>query len=485
MAIKKNIEIDTSIAPLWAEILDKVANGSIPTEISKDEVERWLSPLKPIVSSSPEYITFLAPNRFVKNWLDDNDYLDTISKIFTENYKLNRRLQVILQESKPSSQSKSKQVLPHATQTNRTDNYNMSLDQDFTFENFVAGPSNRLAARYCEMVANGFSKDQNPLYIYGDVGLGKTHLLHAIANRMKFDNPNIKVVAITCENFVKEYVDSMQNQTKKDNFWNKYNNLDNIHVLLFDDVQGLVQGDKQQSAKEFFSIFSNLCNGNRQIVITSNQSPQDMEKLDDRLSSRFAQGLMAEISNPSAEEKEAILKKHAEIRQYNISPDSLRFMAERFKRNSTRELIGLLMNAYALSRFENREITKEFLEEKFSKELIRENKILSNNEIIDAVCEHFKLKFADLKSTSKKQQIALPRSITMYLLREKLGLQFTAIGDIFGRNHSTCMEAIDKIERALDEKSLEEKPERDEKIVKLNKTIKKHIDCITDKLTKI
>ncbi|MEI7883750.1 MAG: chromosomal replication initiator protein DnaA [Clostridia bacterium] len=315
-----------------------------------------------------------------------------------------------------------------------------TLNSKYTFDTFVIGEKNRFAYAASQAVANMPAKAYNPLFIYGGVGLGKTHLMHAIGNYTKEASPSLKVLYVSSEKFTHELINSIQNRTT-DEFRAKYRSID---VLLIDDIQFLEK--KEQTQEEFFHTFNELRENDKQIVISSDRPPKEIETLSDRLRSRFEWGLITDIQPPDFETRVAILRKKAELDNISLDDSVLNIIADRIHSN-IRELEGALIRISAYASLEKRTINQELVEEAL-KHILVDNKQakITYRTIQEVVAKYYKIRLEDFTSQRRTKIIAFPRQIAMYLTRELTDLSLPKIGKYFGgRDHTTVMHAHEKI----------------------------------------
>ena len=312
------------------------------------------------------------------------------------------------------------------------------------FETFVVGNSNRFAHAASLAVAEAPAKAYNPLFIYGGVGLGKTHLMHAIGHYVLENNKNAKVVYVSSETFTNELINAIRDD-KTVEFRNKYRNID---VLLIDDIQ-FVAG-KERTQEEFFHTFNTLHEANKQIVISSDRPPKEIPTLEDRLRSRFEWGLITDIQAPDLETRIAILRKKAKLENLSIPNDVIVYIANKINTN-IRELEGALIRVVAYSSLTGHKINLELAEEALKDIIPQNNKKTVTIELIQqVVAKHFNLKVEDMKTKKRTQAIAFPRQIAMYLCREMTDASLPKIGEEFGgRDHTTVIHAFDKIRKSL------------------------------------
>ena len=318
------------------------------------------------------------------------------------------------------------------------------LNPKYTFDTFVVGSSNRFAHAVSLAVAEVPAKAYNPLFIYGGVGLGKTHLMHAIGHYAHELYPDMRILYITSEDFTNQLVSAMQSNQNQQ-FRERFRNVD---ILMVDDIQFIA--GKHGTEEEFFHTFNHLREAGKQIVMTSDKPPKEIQKLEERLCSRFEGGLVADIQRPDFETRLAILRKKAEFEHLNISDDILALIAEKIDTN-VRELEGSVTRLTAYSSLTRRPIDMQLAREAL-RELFKhsETRVITCDSIQDAVANYYGLSVEDLKSPKRNHEITVPRQIAMYLAREMMGLSLTRIGDAFGgRHYTTVMSSISKVEDSI------------------------------------
>lgn len=321
------------------------------------------------------------------------------------------------------------------------------LNPRYTFENFIIGSNNRFANAAAVAVAENPGTKYNPLFIYGGVGLGKTHLMQAIGNAMYKNNPNIKMIYATGELFANELVSAIMTD-KNESFRKKYRNID---LLLIDDIQFLAGKEKCQ--EEFFHTFNTLFESGKQIVLTSEKPPKEIPLLEDRLKTRFEMGLSVDIQAPDYETRLAILRKKAEKERYIINDDILVKIATKVKTN-IRELEGVFNKLVAYTSFTNNDLTDDVVENTIESILVKNTKVLTSKLIMQVVCKFFNIKVSDMVSDKRSNNVAYPRQIAMYLCREVANMSFPGIGkDFGGRDHSTVLHAYSKIKDEYEKNS--------------------------------
>jgi chromosomal replication initiator protein len=412
---------------LWTEVLKEARNY-----FNEQIVETWLKPLR-VKDLSGDRITIVAPNKFYKMWIEQN-YIVKIKDILRENFSINADI-LITSDNTTIERHYNEEVNKIQLTPNKT-----NLNRQYTFENFVVGTSNQFAYTACFSISEGNFHTYNPLYIYGGVGLGKTHLLHAVGNKLQERFSKLKILYIPSESFTNEMITAIR-QNKMDDFREKYRTID---VLLFDDAQFL--SGKDRTTEEFFYTFNTLYDAQKQIMISSDKSPAQMLDMEERITSRFSWGLIADVQPPSTEEKTAILIKIAEIKKIEIDENIALYLAENIKSDNNRELIGALIRLSAFSKFKNVTITTELINECLDSYLIKKDRVITVDDVLKTVGIYFNIKPHELKSRKRTKSISLPRNIAIYLLKEKLNISLQEIGDILGgRDHSTVLYSINAI----------------------------------------
>lgn len=415
---------------LWNKTLNIIKNGL--TEVS---FNTWIKSITPI-SIENDTIKLGVPNDLTKGVLN-NKYKDQIIKalkIITSK-KYNIEFSVSQEEALTLDESiKSKKI---KQQSNRLSNM---LNPKYTFDSFVVGNSNRFAHAASLAVAESPAKAYNPLFIYGGVGLGKTHLMHAIGHYILKNNSSSKVVYVSSEKFTNELVNSIKDD-KNVEFRSKYRNVD---VLLIDDIQFIA--GKERTQEEFFHTFNSLYEANKQIILSSDRPPKEISTLEDRLISRFEWGLIADIQPPDFETRIAILKKKADVEKLKIPNEVMVYIATKIKSN-IRELEGALIRIVAFSSLTNKEISLDLAVEAL-KDIIsnKQSKQVTIKLIQEVVANYYNLKIDDFKSARRTRNVAFPRQIAMYLSRKLTDMSLPKIGEEFGgRDHTTVIHAYEKI----------------------------------------
>ena len=409
-------------------------------DIQDISFKTWIKPIK-IYSVSGNKITLLISEDPMGISYIEKKYLTPLTVTICE--VMRREYEVTLisaKEKEAAENSKKKKETISAAKSSSLQN----LNPNYTFETFVIGNNNNLAHAASLAVAEPPGEVYNPLFIYGGVGLGKTHLMQAIAHFIINNNPNLKVLYVTSETFTNELIDSVKNQ-KNSEFREKYRNID---VLLIDDIQFII--GKESTQEEFFHTFNALYQDRKQIVISSDRPPKEMETLSERLRTRFEMGLPVDIQIPTYETKMAILNKKAELGGYNIPYEVKDYVATHIK-SSIRELEGALTKLSAFAKLSTNPITVEFAEEAL-KDLISPDsrRDITPELIIDIVAEHFNIRPEDILSQKRSADIVYPRQIAMYLCRQMTTNTVQSLGKAFGnRDHTTVIHGTEKINKMV------------------------------------
>lgn len=428
---------------LWSSILE-----SIKEEIPEQSFETWIKPIKPISLINDEF-NLQVPNVFFKEWITQhykNKIEESLSKVTNSSgVKLIFTINSDAEYIDLSSSSQERKTIYSEEEEQIHEDYFM-VNPKYTFSEFVEYPANRFALGASKAVAESPGKSYNPLFIYGDVGLGKTHLLHAIGTYIKKNNPSAVIVYVTSEKFMNEMISAIR-LARMLEFREKYRTVD---VLLIDDIQFL-EG-KEATKEEFFHTFNALYESNKQIVTTSDSNPKNLN-LEERLRSRFEMGLVADIGKPELEGRIAILRKKAESEKIAVTQDVLIFIANTFVDN-IRELEGALIKVCAYASLTNSNITIDIAKEEL-KDLIMQGKKVEETITIDkikqVVVKYFGLKSQDMIIKKRTRKLVLPRQIAMYLARELTENSLPEIGENFGkRDHTTVIYAYETIKNKIE-----------------------------------
>ncbi len=414
-------------------------------EISEQNMKTWIDPIV-YDECTDNNIYLKAPNKFIINWFTDNYKklaIELAKNISDLNYNF------ILQVDKNITQSVTdKEIAKSVEVKDKTykikSSHISNINSKYTFETFVSGPSNQFAHAASLAVANNPATTYNPLFIYGGVGLGKTHIIHSIGNKILKEKPDFKVSYYSSEKFTNELINSLRHG-KMEEFRNKFRTID---VLLIDDIQFIA--GKKSTQEEFFHTFNSLYESHKQIVVTSDKFPKEMPDLEERLRSRFEWGLIADIQEPDFETKQAILKMKADYLRIELPEDVLNFLASSVTSN-VRELEGYLIRLGAYSSLTSAQISLDMAKEVLKNIISENSKEITVEKIIKIVAEHFQIKISDLKSQKRLKNIVLPRQIAMYVSRTNTQLSYPEIGEKFGgKDHSTIIHAIKKIEEKIE-----------------------------------
>ena len=410
---------------LWQKCL-RALEGDLPEQ----EFNTWIRPLQAV--ESVDELRLLAPNRFVVNWIE-NHSLDQLKR-YCERYSPDqaRRITIEVGSHAVASAVPVQRVARSLTESR--------LNRNFTFENFVEGKSNQLARAAAHQVGMNPGRAYNPLFIYGGVGLGKTHLMHAIGNMVVDNDPQAKVTYIHSERFVNDMVSALQHNRMPE-FKRAYRALD---VLLIDDIQFFAKKDRSQ--EEFFHTFNALLEGQHQIILTCDRYPKEVEGLEGRLKSRFGWGLTVAIEPPELETSVAILMSKAAAVDIELPDEVAFFIAQRIRSN-IRELEGALRRVIATAEFTGRDIDVEFAKESLKDLLASQDKLVTIDNIQKTVADYFKIRLGDLLSKRRSRSIARPRQLAMALAKDLTRHSLPEIGDAFGgRDHTTVLHACRRIQ---------------------------------------
>jgi chromosomal replication initiator protein len=461
--MKNSIQFHTEQWPeLWQSVCRILEQSIVPTQL-----HAWILPLEFAAieeSTSGLIVSLGAPNDFSAQWVRDH-YQKAIESALGQVAGTPCELRLQVKEVKKhgklnlfddpeeleSSPGGSTQVplentapleVPHHSERKPSHD---GPDLRYTFENFVVGASNQFAHATAVAVADHPARQYNPLFLYSPPGLGKTHLLHAIGNRLMARNPNARVAYLSAEKFVNELIDALQHR-RMPQFRAKYR--DSFDMILIDDIQFIA--GKNTSEEEFFHTFNALHSSKRQIVVSSDRPPKEIVNLEERVRTRFEWGLVADISPPEIETRIAILKTKAERDDIYLPDDVATFLATYIKSN-VRELEGVLIRLQAQASLSGAEISLEMAKHELRNRVPDEGSNFTIDSIQNAVAKHFQLKVQELKATTRIRTVALPRQIAMYLIRKYTGMGFKEIGQYFGgKDHTTILHACHKIEAELD-----------------------------------
>jgi chromosomal replication initiator protein len=435
---------------VWENCLERLQD-----ELPSQQFNTWLRPLQPDWDMAQHRLRLFAPNRFVLDWVSEK-YLTRIRELVREFDGTpaqvvvevgNRPRAVVPVTTAVVSPARSEQrhvaEAVAVTEERRAEAsasaYRHGLDPRLTFDNFVAGKSNAMARAAAEQVAESPGRESNPLFIYGGVGLGKTHLMHAVGNAMLSRNPAAKIVYLQSERFVNEMIRAMQTNTMNE-FKRYYRS---VNALLIDDIQFFVGKDRSQ--EEFFYTFNALIEGGQQIIMTSDRFPKEINGLEDRLKSRFGWGLTVQVEPPELETRVAILVQKAED-MGSVLPNDIAFFIAQKIRGNVRELEGALRRVIAHAQFKGQVISADLAKEALRDLLSMQARLISIDNIQRTVAEYYKIKLADLLSAKRNRSLARPRQMAMALAKDLTSHSYPEIGEAFGgRDHTTVLHGCRKI----------------------------------------
>lgn len=414
---------------IWQKCLSR-----LEVELTSEQFSTWISPLQP--SGEVNSAKLLAPNRYIKEQVT-SQFLTRIHELVLE-----RGLDSVVLEVGSVCRPDIAEPEPLNTFTTRERFYPLlALNKEFTFSTFIEGRSNQLArAAAMQVSENVGGASYNPLLLYGGVGLGKTHLMHAVGNSIADRRPELKIAYMYSQRFMEDMVRAIERGTMSD-FTQYYRSVD---VLLMDDIQFLAKGVKTQ--EEFFHVFNRLQEDGSQIVLTCDRYPKEIEGLEERLESRFVWGMTAPVEPPDLETRVAILRKKAEQEKVNLPSEAAFFIAERIRSN-VRELEGALRRVIANSRFTGEEISNDQVRESLRDLIAIQDRQIGIDNIQKTVADYYKIRLADLQSKTRTRSIARPRQVAMALAKEMTNHSLPEIGNGFGgRDHTTVLHACRKIE---------------------------------------
>ncbi|GFO56791.1 chromosomal replication initiator protein DnaA [Geomonas sp. Red276] len=435
---------------VWLEALanlKKVLTGQTYTT--------WIDPMK-YMGATDDTIVLEVPSSFFQKWVTDK-YLPMIKESISAVTATDYQIEFHIAESKPEAKTAPKvekeakaarervkdKEAEKVKELDKKPDLAGNLNLKYTFESFVCGPSNQFAYAASQAVANKPATNYNPLFIYGGVGLGKTHLVNAIGNDILAKNPKAKICYYSSEKFMNEMINSLRYK-KMDEFRNKFRKMD---LLLIDDIQFMA--GKEATQEEFFHTFNALYESHKQIVVTSDKFPKDIPGLEERLRSRFEWGLIADIQPPGVETKVAILKKKSDMHQVNLPDDVALFLAEGATSN-IRELEGMLIRLEAFASLTGQAITLSMAREVMKDIIVEKTKDITVEMIQKMVAEHFRIKVSELKSDKRLKTLVVPRQIAIFICRELTKASYPEIGEKFGgKDHSTIIHSVKKVEKQM------------------------------------
>lgn len=443
---------------IWQAIL-----GHLEVSLSKANFNTWLKNTH-ISEKTEDCITVSVPSTYHRDWISSKynaEMLKALKGIAPEIKSIKYQVgivqkpaQISQQVSQPASPSKSAAAVQQVIQTQS------NINPKYVFDSFIIGKNNELAHAASLAVAKNPGTQYNPLFIYGGVGLGKTHLMHAVANKLLTENPRAKVLYLTSEKFTNDYISAIQTK-KTEDFKQHYRTVD---MLLIDDIQFIA--GKEGTQEEFFHTFNELRDKGKQIIITADRLPKDIPAIEQRLVSRFEWGMVADIQAPDLETRMAILRTKLAKRGTSLDESIVYYIAENVQ-NNVRELEGALNRLLVFQELENRTVTLEQAQNMLQGMMNNKKKGVTVKKIVSIVAEFYNVTGDDLVKQSRRQEFVKPRQIAMFLARQELNSSFPSIGEFFGgRDHTTVMHAVEKVQTQLKEKE----------------GFKQEIDLIMDKL---
>lgn len=428
--------LDQSVQQAWENVVT-----TLKDKLSFHSFNTWIMSMQPLVFFN-DMLYIQVPNHFSRDWLNDR-YAPLIKDILQNILNKQVDIKFLLEGESPPSNSlhTRKKAYNPASLDDLKYSY---LNPKYTFDTFVVGNSNRFAHAACFAVAESPARAYNPLFIYGGVGLGKTHLMHAIGHYIRECNPSLTVAYVTSEKFTNDLINAIKDDQTVE-FRAKYRSMD---ILLIDDIQFLA--NKERTQEEFFHTFNTLYEANKQLIISSDRPPKEIPTLEDRLRSRFEWGLLSDIQPPDLETRIAILRKKAQLEGLTVPDETIFFIANRIQSN-IRELEGALIRVIAMSSLNKQEITPELAAEALKDILpASKPKPITVQSIQETVAQYFTIRPEEFKTKKRTRAIAYPRQIAMYLSRELTDLSLPKIGEQFGgRDHTTVIHAHEKIARGL------------------------------------
>lgn len=431
--MKEDIDQDVSIS--WSKITSELKKS-----LDKDTFQNWIKPIN-FETQLDTSLTLSVPTRFLRDWIIKN-YASVIKRVYQDQGITVEKLSIIVKENNNRIIPGTEVVYQDIDNDEDTyyDDISAPLDPQFTFDNFIVGKPNELAYAAAQRVAQSEVVSFNPLFLYGGVGLGKTHLMHAVAWNIKKRNPKKNVVYLTAEKFMYQFIKALRFK----NIMSFKEQFRSVDVLMIDDVQFIIGKDNTQ--EEFFHTFNTLVDKKRQIIISADKSPADLEGLEDRLKSRLGWGLVADIHPLTYELRLGILQAKAEQKSMKLTSEVLEFLADKIT-NNVREMEGALNRLAVHASLQDSEVSVDLVKDVL-KDLLRTNsRKITIDEIQKKVVEHYNIKLSDMHSPRRSRSVARPRQVAMYLAKSITTRSLPEIGRKFGgRDHTTVMHAVKKIE---------------------------------------
>src|SRR5436305_2055703 len=432
--------MDERCKALWEKL-----SAALKPQVSADTFKRWFSAVE-LTKATDDELTFHVPNNIYQFWIESN-HMTALQSAITDAVGAPRTVRFLTAESDDDNDFSAPEARkPNGSGHSQTVGLGLSLNPRNTFESFVVGPNNQIAHAACLAVAQAPARTYNPLFIYGGVGLGKTHLMQAIGQYLWSKKKTSKVMYLSSELFINEFIDAIQHNTLV-KFRKRYRQAD---LLLIDDIQFLA--GKERSQEEFFHTFNTLFDGHKQIVLSSDRPASEIANLEHRLVSRFEWGLTAELQPPDIETRMAILRKKARTLQIKLQDEVFEFIANRIRSN-VRRLEGALMRVASFASLSGKELTQEVVEHLLKDILQEEGRhSITIEQIQRRVAEHFDVRVADMTSKRRPASIAFPRQVAMYLARELTKASLNEIGEASGgRDHGTVLHACKRVNKRMGE----------------------------------
>lgn len=430
---------------LWQAII-----GDLEVTLSRGNFITWFKNTG-IIEKADDYIVVGVPSDFVKKWISDK-YQTSLLKSLKSIAPEVKTIKYYVGHFKSEEAAQTQQALINDPANKKSAAYKTpnsaqakpgSLNVQYTFETFVVGQNNELAHAASAAVAKNPGAQYNPLFIYGGVGLGKTHLMHAVGHKLFESNPKLKILYITSEKFTNDYVAAIQ-QKRIDEFKRLYRNVD---MLLIDDVQFIA--GKEQTQEEFFHTFNELRDKGKQIILTADRPPKDIPAIEQRLVSRFEWGMVADVGAPNLETRIAILQTKLSKKGVDVSKEIIEFIAENVV-NNIRELEGALNKLLVYQQIENKPLSLDQAKNILASIVNAKKKAVTLSKIAESVASFYSITMEDLLKQSRRKEFVKPRQTAMYIARKELGSSFPSIGEFFGgRDHTTVMHGVEKVEKAV------------------------------------
>ena len=437
---------------LWQAII-----GDLEVSLSKANFNTWFKNTG-IIEKAEDYIVVGVPSNFTRDWISDKYHATMLKalksiapevkviKYYVGHFKAENATQPSLMDSTantPPQEEQKQQENFNPGQKSTAPTKTGGLNPQYTFDTFVVGQNSELAYAASTAVAKSPGSQYNPLFIYGGVGLGKTHLMHAVGNQIQKSDPNLKILYVTSEKFTNDYVAAL-GQKRMDSFKALYRNVD---MLLVDDIQFIA--GKEQTQEVFFHTFNELRDKGKQIILTADRLPKDIPAIEQRLVSRFEWGMVADISAPNLETRIAILQTKLGKKGVEVSKEITEFIAENVV-NNIRELEGALNKLLIYQQIENKPLTLDQAKNILASIVSAKKKAVTLSKIAESVANFYSITMEDLLKQSRRKEYVKPRQTAMYLARKELGSSFPSIGEFFGgRDHTTVMHGVEKVEKAV------------------------------------